>query len=156
MCGLGEMVGEDFRLSEEGEMVNMVWDELPRHYEIVDLDEFVVMPNHVHGIVWITADENAKVRVENKVRARHASPLQKPRGFKPGSLGAIVASFKSAATRKINQLHKTPGTPFWQRGYYEHIIRNDEDLFQHRKYIQENPLKWALDEYYREMERINI
>jgi REP element-mobilizing transposase RayT len=59
-----------------------------------------------------------------------------------------VRSFKSAATRKINKLHKTLGAPFWQRGYYEHIIRNDKDLFEHRKYIQENPTKWALDEYY--------
>lgn len=138
-------------MNEEGEIVQMVWDELPRHYGNVELDEFVVMPNHVHGIVWIVA---------SKVRAQHAAPLPKPKQnhphVKPGSLGAIVRSFKSAATRKINQHHKTPGTPFWQRGYYEHVIRNDEDLFEHRKSIQENPLKWTLDEYYRETEILKV
>ncbi|MDH3944457.1 MAG: transposase [Anaerolineae bacterium] len=144
ICKLGEVVGEDVALSAEGKIVQSVWDELPEHYSHVELDEFVVMPNHVHGIVWI------KEREEANVGARHASPLRRPRGFKSGSLGSTVASFKSAATRKINQLHKTTGTPFWQRGYYEHIIRNDEDLQQHRKHIQENPLKWSLDEYYRE------
>ncbi|MCH7664279.1 MAG: transposase [Chloroflexi bacterium] len=153
---IGEAVGEDIRLSEEGEIVQDVWDRLPQHYDNVELGEVVLMPNHVHGISWIKEDENAKVRAQEKVGARHASPLQRPRGFKPGSLGSIVASFKSAATRKINLLHKTPGAPFWQRGYYEHIIRNDKDLFEYRKYVKENNVKWQLDEYYREIETIKV
>ena len=148
---LGKVVGEETRLSTEGEIVKVVWDELPGHYENVELDKFVVMPNHIHGIVWITEDEK-----QAKVGARHASPLQKPRGFKPGALGSIVASFKSASTCKINILHVTPGAPFWQRGYYDHIIRNDKDLFEHRKYIINNPLKWHLDEYFRELEIIQV
>ena len=143
-CVLGEVVEDSVVLTREGEIVLQVRQELPRHYEDVGLDEFVAMPNHVHGIVWIME------RKPIKVGARHASPLQKPRGFKPGSLGSIVASFKSTATRKINHLHNTPGDPFWQRGYYDHIIRDEDDLYQHRKYVVENPSKWALDAYYGE------
>jgi hypothetical protein len=64
----------------------------------------------------------------------------------PGSLGSIIRSFKSASTRSANLLAGTPGAPLWQRNYYEHILRNEEDLSRGREYIASNPARWALDE----------
>jgi len=66
-------------------------------------------------------------------------------GTKTGSLSAIIQNYKSVTTRKINQIHKTPGAKLWQRNYYEHIIRNETDLNQIREYIITNPLKWEFD-----------
>ncbi len=118
-----------------------VWLALPEHFGHLRLDEFVVMPNHVHGILWITHQPT--------VVARHASLLRpgvaRPRGAARGSLGAIVGSFKSAATKRINDLHGTPGKPVWQRNYYERVIRNEDELTRIREYVQLNPLKWELD-----------
>jgi putative transposase len=140
---LGEVVGEDVVLTKEGEIVQAAWNELPEHYEDIKLDAYVVMPNHVHGIVWII--EAKETRVGEGLRP---SPTKKT---KRHGLPEIVRAFKSFSARKINELRCTQGQPFWQRSFYDHIIRDDEDLYNHRKYIQENPLKWSLDEYYREI-----
>ncbi len=122
------------------------WGAIPAHFPAAGVDEFVVMPNHVHGIIWIARDEMARRGV---VGARHASPLQAsrptPGGPCPGSLGAIVGSFKSAATRRINNLRATPESPVWQRNYYERVIRDDRELTRVREYIQQNRLHWRLD-----------
>ncbi len=104
------------------------------------------MPNHVHGIVWI-AETDGKER--SRVGAQGLAPLQEhtPRPHVTHhSLGAFVQGFKSAVTREINNLRHTPGTPVWQRNYYEHIIRDDRELDRIRVYIQENPAKWQEDE----------
>jgi REP element-mobilizing transposase RayT len=69
---------------------------------------------------------------------------------KPGSLGAIVRSYKSAVTRRINRLRDTPGAPFWQRNYWEHIIRNEASLNRIRGYIENNPARWAEDQLHPE------
>ena len=78
------------------------------------------MPNHVHGILLL-------------VRAGHAPPLH-----------TIVGSFKSAASREVNSLRGSPSTPVWQRGYYDHIVRDEDDLERLREYIKMNPIRWAL------------
>jgi hypothetical protein len=82
------------------------------------------------------------------VGATHASPVQKgfPRGPKPHSLGAIIGSFKSAVTKRINIHRNTPGVPVWHRNYYEHIIRDDSEMHRVREYIAENPARWLEDE----------
>jgi REP element-mobilizing transposase RayT len=123
------------------------------------IDDFVVMPNHVHGIVWI-ADRSAVGarqpggRLEEPGRPTSAasntddavaSPLRTAVGPPSGSLGAIVGSFKSATAKRINNLRNSPGAPIWQRNYHEHIIRNDDDLARIRQYIRDNPAKWADD-----------
>ncbi len=74
-----------------------------------------------------------------------SSQLKSPRGPNPQSIGAIVGSFKSAATRRINIMHGIPGAPIWQRNYHEHIIRNEHELNHIRRYIAENPLRLGLD-----------
>jgi len=126
------------------------WQGLPTRFPAVVLDEFVIMPNHVHGIICI-------------VGARHASPLlqdanassargtlgsadpTRPRGAAAGSLGAIVGSFKAAAAKRINAIRKTPRSPVWQRNYYERVIRDEEELSRVRQYIRDNPLRWDED-----------
>jgi hypothetical protein len=75
-------------------------------------------------------------------------PAGRPYGASPGSVGAIVAGFKSATTKKINAIRQTPGCSLWQRNYYEHIIRNETDLHRIREYIQTNPTRWELDSLY--------
>lgn len=140
---LGEVVGEDVALTKEGEIVQAVWNELPEHYEDIKLDAFVVMPNYVHGIVWKIEPETINVG-----EGLRPSPIKKTKRY---GLPEIVRAFKSFSARKINELRCTQGQPFWQRSFYDHIIRDDEDLYNHRKYIQENPLKWSLDEYYKEI-----
>ena len=119
-------------LNPYGQQAEQTWMEIPEHFPVVDLDEFIVMPNHIHGIVLIDCE-----------RARHASPLQQA-----PSLGTVVGAFKSAASRRINLHRATPGEPVWQRNYHEHVIRNEKSLSEIREYIANNPLKWELDKYY--------
>ena len=107
----------------------------------VCLDAFVVMPNHVHGVVWITESTGVP-----NVGAQGLAPLQRAPNVMPRSLGAFVRGFKSAVTREVNALRKTPGIPVWQRNYYEHVIRGEEELERRRQYIADNPAKWDEDE----------
>jgi len=135
----GECLFEDPVLRR---VVETTWRRIPRHFPHVRLDEFVVMPNHVHGIIWIV---DKPVGAQG-VGAQHAAPLHTGHiNVAPGSLGAIVRSFKSAVTKRINEIQNTAGTPVWQRNYYEHIVRNEDELGRIREYIRLNPLKWELD-----------
>ncbi len=149
-CLFGEIVDGVMQLNNVGEIVKSVWVGLPNHFPDIALDAFVVMPNHIHGIInrgEASADENRST-VSNTKRA-NASPLQSsypPHGTYPGSLGAIVQNFKSVSTRKINHLKKIPEMPVWQRNYYEHVIRNEKSLNSIRRYISENPQRWTYDE----------
>jgi len=129
----GEIIDGITQLSDFGAAAQETWLAIPEHVPHVDLDSFVVMPNHVHGIVIIP------------VGAQHAAPLQRTNAVPPGSLAAVIRSFKSAATKGINELRATPGAPVWQRNYHEHVIRNDRDLDRIRQYITENPAQWAED-----------
>jgi len=138
-CLLGDVSGGEVHLSRFGLIVAECWEAIPTHFSNVELDSFVVMPNHVHGIVIILDGTQGD-------RARHASPLHLNARAKPVLLGTIVGSFKSAASRHINNLRGTPGEPVWQRNYYEHIIRKERELNGIREYIACNPVRWAQDE----------
>ncbi len=134
----GEVVNGNLQLNEYGHITQDCWHSLPDHFFTVGVDAFVVMPNHVHSVLLI-----------HDVGATHASPLpHRPHhsGPQPRSVGAVVGAFKSAASRRINALRHTPGTPIWQRNYYEHVVRNDRDLERIRVYIQDNPANWQEDE----------
>lgn len=149
-CLFGEIEAGEMQLSLFGETVRSGWMQITGHFRSVKLDEFVVMPNHLHGILWL-GDMGCKgeafaprVSLLNQNVDANASPLR-PNGTQPGSIGAIVQNFKSITTRHINRIRKTPGIPIWQRNYYEHIIQTDRALHNIRYYIQNNPSSWQQD-----------
>jgi REP element-mobilizing transposase RayT len=138
----GRVVNGMMQLNEWGEIARHEWFKtaaLRPYVELFD-DEFVVMPNHAHGILWI----NDVVGAER----RSAPTITATPNVIVGSLGAVVRAYKSATTYAINAARQTRGMTVWQRNYYEHIIRNDADLNRIRKYIADNPLKWADDDLY--------
>jgi len=203
----GKVVDGAMQLNECSEIVCTEWFQtaVVRPYVVLNLDEFVVMPNHIHGIIWIVGNDNSDDGVDNGSDARDdgsggdtprndgagsggagrrddgagsrggtvgaqrrcaptfapknatfppgATPTSTGRAIRgatptnvvPGSLGAIVRSFKSVVTRRINIMRNTPGAPVWQRNYYEHIIRTDRALNAIRRYIADNPRRWHLD-----------
>ncbi len=126
-----------FDAPEVRHLVEERWNQTRHHFPNAATDEFVIMPNHVHGILWIVGANTA-------VGTQHAASLQTP-SVAPGSLGAIVRSFKSAVTKPVNEILGTPGAPVWQRNYYERIIRNEDELRRVREYIRFNPLQWDFD-----------
>lgn len=137
-CLFGEIVDGEMQLNELGVVVQECWDEIPRHFPNVELDEFIVMPNHVHGIIVIIVDGRGTA-----CRAPTTEKFGKPVA---NSLPTIIRSFKSATTKRINQTRGTPGVRLWQRNYYEHVIRNEESLNEIRQCISGNPKRWAEDE----------
>ena len=116
----GEIANVEMHLNGFGKIADECWRAIPDHFLNVKLGVYVIMPNHVHGIIVI--NENAAATNSSpSVGARHASPLP-PHGVKPKSIGAIVGSFKSAVTKRVGREHIATG--IWQRNYYEHIIRD--------------------------------
>lgn len=120
-------------LNELGRIAEEEWRKSAQVRIEIDLDAWVVMPSHIHGIV-IIADE----------RRRGDRPVARG-GPRARSLGAMMAGFKSAATKRINTMRGTPGASVWQRNYYEHIIRNESALDRIRQYIANNPAGWSED-----------
>ena len=127
----GAITNRKLVINSMGEIAREEWFHTAQIRPNVQLhkDEFVVMPNHIHGIIWII-DEKATHRV---------APTNHPHGLKPGSLGAIIGQYKSITTKRINQIQNTQGMRVWQRNYYDRVIRNDKELDAIRKYIQTNP-----------------
>ena len=172
---LGEIVNGEMKLFVIGEIVSEKWFDIPNHHDHVKLGEFIIMPNHIHGIIWIVtnntvgahlgvseekflgvSEEVSSKMIEEMDRVCQGKPRRKPqrkeleneRKFgKPqsGSLSMIINQFKGSVKRWCN---KNDHSWFrWQRNYYEHIIRNDEDLFRITEYIKKNPINWSNDEY---------
>ena len=138
----GDVVNGASNLNTFGRMVEQTWFDLVNHYPNVELDEFIVMPNHVQGIVVLQQYVEAGLK-----------PAPTTKQIKHG-LPEIVRGLKTFSSRRINSVRGTPGTPLWQRGYHDHIIRNDNDLAQIRHYIRHNALKWADDRYNPDNQRL--
>jgi putative transposase len=172
-CLLGAVVNGEMVLNAAGQMVQRVWDELPAHYPGVEIDAFVVMPNHVHGIVVLTGDAvdagqfgqargpaptipargvadddvRASGAIDNAVRASPCGCPDAPRL----SLPDVVHRFKSYTTAQYRHGVKQRGWPpfpgrLWQRNYWEPIIRDEPSLRRIRRYIEKNPLTWSRDQ----------
>lgn len=153
-CLFGDIADGAIRLNDAGQLIQTRWDELPSHYPGVETDEFEVMPNHVHGIIVLTDRVVGAQFIATQFIAPHiggAIPGKTTPGASKGAmnraptLGVVVRGFKARVTAAVNGLRGTTGVPVWQRNYYEHIIRNDESLDQIRRYIVDNPMRWALD-----------
>ncbi len=139
---LGDVVDGEIALTSIGEIAHKFWLEIPDHFPNVCLDEWVVMPNHVHGIIIIHGGLD-----ERNVGVQNFEPLQTSRHqfqhILPRSVGSIVRAYKSAVTRWC----RTNGfnSPVWQRNYYEHVVRDEDSLNKIREYILTNPLRWQFD-----------
>jgi putative transposase len=120
------------------------WDSKPVLFQNVELDEFIVMPNHVHAIVWIKP-VGAGLALPNKELPSNKSTTDRCGPRPAASLGDIVCAFKSKTAVYINRYRNTSGVPVWQRNYYDHIIRDEKSLRRIQEYIVNNPLKWGED-----------
>jgi REP element-mobilizing transposase RayT len=144
-CLFGEMIGQQVSLNPFGDIVREEWLRTALIRPEIVLDGFIIMPNHLHGIIFITNVVGAD-GVESSVGAHGRAPQQRPLLYRPAkSLGSFVAGYKSIVTKRINILRTTPGMPVWQRNYYEHTIRNDQEMNRIRDYIRNNPLRWTMD-----------
>ena len=121
-------------LNGYGKIVSICWNDLPNHYANVKLDEYIIMPNHFHGIITIVGAGSPRPA---PVTGAETAPLR--------TLGQVVAYFKYQSTKQMNVLRRTPGLQIWQRNYYERVIRDKTELHNARQYIQNNPSQWATD-----------
>lgn len=141
-CLFGEIINGEMRLNAMGQAVDAVWLALPEHYAGIQLDEYVFMPNHFHGIIDIVGAGFKPTRLPTTQEGAGLKPA--PTGKQHG-LSEIVRGFKTFSGRQINIIRNNPGCPVWQRNYFERVLRNDDELGRAREYIVNNPLKWALD-----------
>jgi REP element-mobilizing transposase RayT len=137
----GEIINGEMKLSPAGEVAKLEWFRTKSLRDYVDLfeDEFVVMPNHIHGIIWLNGINTVGVE-------RRSTPTTIRANVIPGSIPAIVRAYKSAVTYAIHSSQNTHGLPIWQRNYYEHIIGNEKDYETIAEYIYNNSLNWESDE----------
>lgn len=146
----GEIINEEMQLNEIGEIAQKCWRDIPNHFKNVLLHTFVVMPNHIHGIIEIIVtpvganqhlphNETANQHLPDDNRAKDISPL---RGTS-NTIGSIVRGFKIGVTKWVRS--NTNIHQIWQRNYYEHIIRNEASYFRIHEYIENNPAKWTED-----------
>ncbi|MBN1373513.1 MAG: hypothetical protein JW987_16365 [Anaerolineaceae bacterium] len=155
-CLFGEIREDEVVLNPTGKMICQEWERLSSRFSEVELDEFVIMPNHVHGIIMIKEKDTEPTSLQEGAAPglKDSDPGRtslRPYGAAgaagaAGSLGAIVRAFKSAAVLRFNRMRFASGKPLWQRNYYEHIVRDEKDLQRIRLYIRDNPLRWSLDE----------
>ena len=155
VCRLGEVINGSMLLSEQGNMVKKFWFDLPNNYKNCKLDEFIIMPDHFHGIVVI---ENNDQLSQDSVETIHELSLQKCAQSTDVSGGRdevikrrkmllpkIIGRFKMQSAKDINILQNTPGKPFWQSRYYDRIIWDDKSLNNIQEYIKNNPFNWEAD-----------
>ncbi|MDO8741608.1 MAG: hypothetical protein Q7J11_00495, partial [Candidatus Roizmanbacteria bacterium] len=139
----GEIVNNKMHLSKIGEIVQKYWLEILNHFPFIGLDEFIIMPNHVHGIVNIK-NVIPHVETQNFASLQQAKPIKSQNKFGPQSknLASIIRGFK-IGVKKYATIHKIDFT--WQSRFYDHIIRNEKSFYYIRKYIKENPINWKDD-----------
>jgi REP element-mobilizing transposase RayT len=119
----------DVSLTACGEIVRKTWEEMAERYPYVAIDDFVVMPNHMHGLLVLNGDPEVLVKVQNPIR----------------SLSRLVASFKTLSAKRVNAHRNTPGQSLWQQNYWDRIVRNEKELNRIREYILCNPSRWEAD-----------
>ncbi|MCS6795586.1 MAG: transposase [Raineya sp.] len=168
-CLLGQILNKQVHLSEYGKIVEYTWYDLPNHNAYIELDAFVIMPDHVHGIIVIR-DDIMGVGVGSEptptpneptptiimpeptvtpneptptiITPTEPTPNTNPSKNKKHPLSEIVRQFKTFSARRINELRQTKGVPVWQRNYYERIIRDEKEFLAVQRYIYNNPLNW--------------
>lgn len=148
-CRFGNVVNGVVHLNETGRLVESVWLETATVRPDVELDAYVVMPNHFHAIFFIheglgpAGSTHRVAPTKNLVPA--AEKPQRATGVRPGSVGAILGQFKSLVTKRLQATGQYPGGGIWQRNYYEHVIRDEGSLHHIQEYITTNAQRWDLD-----------
>lgn len=122
-------------LNEYGCVVADCWQSIPTHFPGVELDAFIIMPNHIHGLLYVDDQSCRGMACHAPTQRKFGKPIA-------SSLPTIIGSFKSAVTKRINSLRDEPGAPVWQRNYYERIVRNHDETIRIRRYIHHNPHQW--------------
>ena len=132
-CLFGSVVNGEMQLNKYGQVVTECWKWLSKQYPQVILDEWIIMPNHLHGIIVISNDGRGGSRT-----APTDTTKRKP-------LGSLIGAFKTVSTKQINKIRGIHGKPLWQRNYFERVVRDEKELSNIREYIFVNPLRWELD-----------
>ena len=137
----GEICEADIQLSPIGNIAKQYWEEIPRHFTYALLDEYIFMPNHMHGIIRIEYDNNEYCRnAINRVPTGCGGITEQYNSMGKQTLGEIIRWFKGRSTYEIHKLF--PTIEIWQPRFYDHIVRNEHDLERIRKYIILNPKRW--------------
>jgi putative transposase len=137
-CLFGNVVKGEIQLNCLGQIALNYWLEIPEHFPQIELDSFVIMPNHLHGILVITDKPVGIQQCCVPRRERFGKPVR-------GSIPTVIRSYKGAVSKGINVVWKTKGQSIWQSNFYEHIGRDEKSVDNIRQYIRENPLVWAED-----------
>jgi len=149
---LGEIDEDRLILSDVGRVVDFWWRELPQHFEKIRLDVFTVMPNHIHGIIWLVgADRCVRPKGSRRYRADTSVCPYRAKPLSVVSLAKVVQWFKTMSANEYIRGMRENKWPIvtgrlWQRNYYEHIVRDEKELYRIRQYVIENPANWAKDE----------
>lgn len=134
-CIFGDIKNRKIRLNALGSIADKYWQEIPQHFANVALDVYTIMPNHLHGILWIMESS------ENSNKTRKFGDI----GIE--SISSVIRSYKAIVTKQINKICNTKGlSVVWQSRYYEQIIRDENALLTIRNYINNNPLNWDTDQ----------
>jgi hypothetical protein len=142
-CLFGKIRAERVLLSSIGEIAKQEWLRSKTLRKQISLDAWVIMPNHLHAVVWHRMG-GPPLASETDVGAHCSAPLHRP----SRSLGSFVAGFKGSVVRRVHQLDGMASVRVWQRGNYDRVIRSEEELNRTRRYVLENRLRWSLDHLY--------
>ena len=143
-CLFGKVLNDAVVLSALGRLVNEHWLAIPRHYPHISLDQYIVMPNHLHGILMIvqeTGGSSASPTHGMQASVQGGSSIKS----RMQPITRVIGDFKSGVTREFRKSNPTWQGQIWQRGFYDRVIRDERDLHEIREYIVFNPLKWELD-----------
>jgi len=152
LCLFGEIENGDMQLNDAGIMIEHQWQELIYRFDNIKLHEFIVMPNHFHGIIECVGVPLVGTQNVEQPPTMGQPQTGQPQGIAP-TVGDAVGAFKSITTNEYIRGVKNNGwsrfnKKLWQRNYYEHIIRDEKSCYQILEYVQTNPLKWQDDKYY--------
>ncbi len=130
----GCIVDERMELNPLGRIAHRAWLDLPNRHTHIKVDPFVIMPNHVHALIWIQAEIT-----EGSTAREYGNPVA-------GSISMLVTAYKGAVTKKANNANEMPGPSLWQRNFYDRIVRSERELANVQEYIRTNPVRWQKDQ----------
>jgi REP element-mobilizing transposase RayT len=148
-CLFGEITNSEMAANKFGLVAQQMWDKLPARFRNVELGTFIVMPNHIHGIILLDGTRRGiaeSAADSDDQSSRYALTERQFGKMIRGSIPAIVRAYKSSVAYRINIMRGLRNAPVWQRNYYEHIIRNADEAERIEHYIMSNPSNWATDD----------